>query len=150
MAVDVTINWAAEGLVLCFLHAVVDLSPGDNDETQKTDWTNWCGTPHLPVSQIEILYHALLMCVPQPGDISRVFQILSTQRDRQLLLSWPPDAGQRPNSAEFAKLVENVPIGADAAGGNDAKTSCTRRYRSSQSMPQVFGGEVESIFIRHG
>jgi hypothetical protein len=150
MAVDIVINWAAEGLVLCFLHAIVDLSPGDNDETQKTDWTNWCGTPYMSTTQIEVLWRALLMCVPQPGNLSRVFQILSTQRDRPLLMSWPPDSGQGPNSTDFAKLVENVHIGADVSVGNDAKTSCTRRYKSSQSVPQVFGGEVESIFIPHG
>jgi len=150
MAVDIVINWAAEGLVLCFIHAIVDLSPGDNDETQKTVWTNWCGTPYMPMTQIEVLYHALLMCVPQPGNMSRVFQILSTQRDRPLLMSWPPDSGQGPNSRDLAKLVDNVHIGADVTGGNDAKTSCTRRYKSSQGMPQVLGGEVESIFIPHG
>ena len=147
MAVDVVINWAAEGLVLCFLHAIVDLSPGDNDETQKTDWTNWCGTPYMSTTQIEVLWRALLMCVPQPGNMSRVFQILSAQRDRPFLISWPPNSDQGPNSRDFAKLVENVQIGADVDG---AKTSCTRRYRSSQRMPQVFGGEVESIFIPHG
>lgn len=150
MAVDIVINWAAEGLVLCFIHAIVDLSPGDNDETQKTDWTNWCGTPYLPMTQIEVLYRALLMWVPQPGNTSRVFQILSTQRDRPLLMSWPPDSSQGSDSRDFAKLVDNVHIGADVTGGNGAKTSCTRRYKSSQSMPQVFGGEVESIFIPHG
>jgi hypothetical protein len=150
MAVDIVINWAAEGLVLCFLHAIVDLSPGDNDETQKTEWTNWCGTPYMPTAQIEVLWRALLMCIPQPGNMSRVFQILSTQRDEPLLMSWPPDSVQGPNSRDFAKLVDNVHIGADVTSGNDAKTSCTRRYKSSQGIPQVFGGEVESIFIPHG
>ena len=150
MAVDIVINWAAEGLVLCFLHAIVDLSPCDNDETQKTDWTNWCGTPYMPNAQIEILWRALLMCIPQPGNMSRVFQILSTQRDRPLLISWPPDSVQSPNSRDFARLVDNVHIGADVTSGNDAKTSCTRRYKSSQGIPQVLGGEVESIFIPHG
>ena len=150
MAVDIVINWAAEGLVLCFLHAIVDLSPGDNDETQKTDWTNWCGTPYMPIAQIEVLWRALLMCIPQPGNMSRVFQILSTQRDRPLLISWPPDSVQGPSSRDFARLVDNVHIGADVTSGNDAKTSCTRRYKSSQGIPQVLGGEVESIFIPHG
>lgn len=45
MAVDIVINWAAEGVVLCFIHAIVDLAPNDNDEAHKTGWTNWCGTP---------------------------------------------------------------------------------------------------------
>lgn len=41
MAVDIVINWAADGVVLCFIHAVVDLTPRDNDEHNKTGWTNW-------------------------------------------------------------------------------------------------------------
>ena len=45
VAVDIVINWAADGLVLCFLHAAVDIVPNeDNDEVNKTGWTNWCGT----------------------------------------------------------------------------------------------------------
>lgn len=44
MAVDIVINWVAEGVVLCFLHAVVDIEPGDNDEQNKTGWSNWCST----------------------------------------------------------------------------------------------------------
>jgi hypothetical protein len=67
MACDLVINWAAEGLVLCFIHAVVgashyslsyhslplifqlDMSPQDNDEHNRTHWTNWCGTPRMTV-----------------------------------------------------------------------------------------------------
>ena len=45
MAVDIVINYAADGLVLCFLHAVVDILPEeDNDENCKTGWSNWCST----------------------------------------------------------------------------------------------------------
>ncbi|KAF9565221.1 hypothetical protein CPC08DRAFT_684180 [Agrocybe pediades] len=150
MAVDIVINWAAEGLVLCFIHATVDLTPGDNDESQKTDWTNWCGTPSMPLEQIQLLYRRLLVCIPQKDSMSRVFQILSNQRDKPLLMSWPPDSSQGPTSRDFAKLVENVQIGDGVPGGNDAKTSCTRRYKALQDMPPVFGGEVESIFIPHG
>ncbi|KAJ3481910.1 hypothetical protein NLJ89_g12174 [Agrocybe chaxingu] len=151
MAVDIVINWAAEGLVLCFIHATTDLNPSaDNDESQKTEWTNWCGTPFMPMEQIELLYRRLLVCIPQTGTMSRVFQILANQRERPLLLSWPPDSAQGPTSRDFAKLVENVQIGTGVPGGNDAKTSCTRRYKALQDVPQVFGGEVESIFIPHG
>ncbi|KAF8149847.1 hypothetical protein B0H34DRAFT_666911 [Crassisporium funariophilum] len=149
MAVDIVINWAAEGLVLCFIHAIVDLNPSDNDEGQKTEWTNWCGTPFMPVEQVELLYRRLLGCIPQSGSMSRVFQILANQREKVLLMSWPPDSAQGPTSREFSKLVENVQIGSGVPGGNDAKTSCTRRYKALQDMP-VFGGEVESIFIPHG
>ncbi|KAF9476684.1 hypothetical protein BDN70DRAFT_934821 [Pholiota conissans] len=150
MAVDIVINWAAEGLVLCFIHATTDLTPDDNDENSKTDWTNWCGTPQMSMEQIDLLYHRLVVCIPQSGSMTRVFQILANQRDRPLLMSWPPDQPTGPKRRDFAKLVENVQIGTGVPGGNDAKTSCTRRYKALQEMPPGFGGEVESIFIPHG
>lgn len=152
MAVDIVINWAAEGLVLCFIHATVDLDPqSDNDELHKSHWTNWCGTPSMPPEQIQLLFHRLLMCVPQSpsGTHTRIFQILANQPGRQLLLSWPPDQGNGPTGREFAKLVENAEMGSGPQKGNDAKTSCTRRYRATQLMSPSLG-EVESIFIPHG
>jgi hypothetical protein len=151
MAVDIVINWAAEGLVLCFIHAVVDLGPDDNDEVNKTGWTNWCGTPAMAAEQLELVFQRLLMCIPQTGAMSRVFQILSNQPDRHLLMSWPPDPNGQgaPSGRDFAKLVEQVQIGSAVATGNDAKTSCTRRYKAQQNMAGEMG-EVESIFIPHG
>ncbi|GLB40206.1 putative PAS domain containing protein [Lyophyllum shimeji] len=153
MAVDIVINWAAEGLVLCFIHAIVDLDPNDNDEINKTGWTNWCGTPLMDQNQIQLLYRRLLVCVQRPDTMDRVFQILGNTPGRPLLLSWPPDQGQgqqRPNGRDFATLAENANIGTRLADGNDAKTSCTRRYKALQTMPPGVGGEVESIFIPHG
>lgn len=45
MAVYLVVNYVAEDLVLCFIHAVVDIAPrADNDEFHKTGWTNWCST----------------------------------------------------------------------------------------------------------
>ncbi|RDB25524.1 hypothetical protein Hypma_006509 [Hypsizygus marmoreus] len=150
MAVDITINWAAEGLVLCFIHAIVDLTPNDNDEREKTDWTNWCGTPVMDPEQISLLYHRLLVCVQRPGTMNRVFQILANREGRPLLLTWPPEQGQGqgPSARDFARLVEGAKID-DGTPGTDAKTSCTRRYRSLLPVPSVMG-EVESIFIPHG
>jgi hypothetical protein len=151
MAVDIVINWAAEGLVLCFIHAVVDLTPDDNDELNKTGWTNWCGTTGMTVDQVQLLYRRLLVCIPQSGSMTRVFQILSNQQGRPLLLTWPPDNGngQMPTGRDFAKLVADVQIGTGPHSGNEAKTSCTRRYKALQNMSAVVG-EVESVFIPHG
>ncbi|TFK28086.1 hypothetical protein FA15DRAFT_86164 [Coprinopsis marcescibilis] len=151
MAVDIVINWAAEGLVLCFIHASVDLSPNDNNEQQKTEWTNWCETPSMTSEQIELLTSRLLVCIPQTGSMNRVFQILANEPDRRLLLSWPPGPHQssEATSHDFAKLVESVNMAVGVPGANDAKTSCTRRYKALHNMP-IFGGEVESIFIPHG
>jgi len=150
LAVDLVINWAADGLVLCFIHAIVDLSIQDNDEVNKTDWTNWCGTPWMPRDQLDIMFNRFLMCAPQTGSMSRVFQILQNERKRPLLITWPPDSAHSPSSGDFAKLAENVQISAGVPGGSDAKTSCTRRYKALQDMPAVFGCQVESIFIPHG
>ncbi|KAF8992845.1 hypothetical protein BDQ17DRAFT_1392769 [Cyathus striatus] len=150
MAVDIVINWAAEGLVLCFIHAIVDLDPGDNDEHHKTEWTNWCGTPIMSQHEIELLFGRLMSCAPRSATLSRVFQILGHEQSRPLLLSWPPDLGTGPTGRDFAKLVENVQIGNGMPNGTDAKTSCTRRYKALQNMPSIVGGQVESIFIPHG
>jgi len=151
MAVDLVINWASEGLVLCFLHAAVDLTPYDNDEHVKTGWSNWCGTSAMSAEQAQLLYQRLYSNVPQTGSMSRVFQILMNQQDRPLLLSWPPEQDSGPTARDFAKLSEEVQIGNSGQGSSDAKTSCTRRYKALQNMTSSDGiREVESIFIPHG
>lgn len=153
MAIDIVINWAADGLVLCFMHAVVDLTPRDNDEHHKTGWTNWCGTPYMSTEQVQLLYSRLHQFVPQPQSMSRVFQILLNSQERSLYMSWPPDQGQGGLGAkDFAKLAEDVQISSGTSSGTDAKTSCTRRYKALQMVHSGMEGsrEVESIFIPHG
>lgn len=144
MAVDIVINWAADGLVLCYIHAVADLTPNDNDEQHKSQWTNWCGTPWMSVQQVELLYQRLLVCIPQTTNPSRVFQILSNEEEKTLRLTWPPDQGR---GRDYAKLVEAVNIRPSEQTGDGAKTSCTRRYKALQSTPM---GEIESIIVPHG
>ena len=153
MAVDIVINWAAEGLVLCFIHAVVDINPtDDNNEKHKSGWTNWCGTPVMDSNQAQLLYQRLGEHVPNPGSMRRVFQILLNRPERPLWMSWPPDgSSDGPTSRDFAKLAEEVQID-NTTHGSDAKTSCTRRYKALQ--PIYMGPEghkqVESIFIPYG
>ncbi|KAI0330225.1 hypothetical protein GY45DRAFT_1323948 [Cubamyces sp. BRFM 1775] len=149
MAVDIVINYAADNLVLCFHHAVVDLTPRDNDEHNKTCWTNWCGTPTFNMEQVQLLYHRLQSTIPQPPTVTRVFQILLNQPSRPLWLSWPHERPGEPTSKDFARLAEDVQI---SSSGTDAKTSCTRRYKACQMMDFGMGDrrEVESIFIPHG
>lgn len=154
LAVDIVINWAAEGLVLCFIHASVDLNPQiDNDESHKSLWSNWCGTPFMSSEQIQLLFRRLLMCVPHSsspsGPAPRIFQILANHPQRQLLLSWPPDQGDGFTGRQLARLVENAEMDSGPHKDNNAKTSCTRRYRATQLMSPTLG-EVESIFIPHG
>ena len=91
MAVDIVINWAADGVVLCFIHAVVDLEPRDNDEFRKTGWTNWCGTPYMSQDEVNLLFQRLYNVIPPATSMDRVFQILLNQTDRPLWISWPPD-----------------------------------------------------------
>ncbi|KAF8269555.1 hypothetical protein EI94DRAFT_1724967 [Lactarius quietus] len=151
MAVDLVINWAAEGLVLCFIHAAVDLTPYDNDEHAKTGWTNWCGTNSMNQEQAHILYSRLFNNIPRSGNMSRVFQVLMNQPDRALLLSWPPDRDQPPLARDFAKLSGDVKIRGDSAGSSDAKTTCTRRYKASSTIQTSDGfRDVESVYIPHG
>ncbi|KAF7965888.1 hypothetical protein HWV62_41008 [Athelia sp. TMB] len=144
MAVDIVINWAADNLVLCFIHAVTDLGPEDNDEQHKSHWTNWCGTPYMSMQQIELLYQRLLVCVPLNSGVvsTRVFQIMSND-NKALMMTWPPDQGQ---GRDYAKLVEDVNIHS-GQGGDGAKTSCTRRYKACQ-LNHI--GEIESIIVPHG
>ncbi|KAF9223860.1 hypothetical protein BS17DRAFT_781326 [Gyrodon lividus] len=152
MAVDIVISWAAEGLVLCFIHAVVDLGPADNDEQHKTPWTNWCGTPVMSSEQLSLLYERLQYSCPQPGVLSRIFQILtnSSNQDHRMLLNWPPDTSHgysnKPSAKDFAKRASAVQT---STHDSSAKTSCTRRWRIVGTLPAV-AGEVESVFIPHG
>ncbi|GJE96612.1 hypothetical protein PsYK624_128110 [Phanerochaete sordida] len=154
MAVDIVINWAADGVVLCFIHAVVDISERDNDEVNKTGWTNWCGTPYMSPQQVQLLYSRLVEHIPQPQSMERVFQVLLNEPERPLWASWPPERQTvqgGPEAKDFAKLAAEVSIG-NAANATDAKTSCTRRYKAHQTMPYGTEGprDVESIFIPYG
>ncbi|KAM6504195.1 hypothetical protein JOM56_001138 [Amanita muscaria] len=147
MAADIVTNWAAEGLVLCFIHAANDVHSGDHD-VRKSNWGNWCATLDLNTRQVEHLYRALFMYIPR-SNMSRVFQILSNTPERALLLSWPPEQEPGgPTGREFAKLVETVEFG-NSPSLNDAKTNCARRYRSIRPLPYI-ADAVESIFIPHG
>ncbi|KAF8583851.1 hypothetical protein K439DRAFT_1661083 [Ramaria rubella] len=151
MACDLVINWAAEGLVLCFIHAAVDMSPQDNDEHHRTHWTNWCGTPNMSVEHGTELYHALFLIAPHAAQgappPTRVFQILHNSTDRPTLFSWPAE-GYMP--ADYGRLANDIQIG--GANGSDAKTGCTRRYKAQQVLNSADGSvrDVESIFIPHG
>ena len=98
----------------------------------------------------------------------RVFQILRNQHDRSLLLSWPTDAHLQqyhpgaPSTQELARTALQVQItspGGDSSSGSQAKTSCTRRFKSSQTLvTQMSSAEgngakhvqIESVYIPHG
>lgn len=189
MAVDIVINWAADGVVLCFIHAAVDIvSNEDNDEENKNGWTNWCGTYGFDdqvslfncimhtvssffLKQIQIFNDVLQRSIPplQPPRSAaetshRVFQILRNEMHRPLLLTWPPDSHFQqnnyrisPSAQTLAMLAHDVQINTnDGTNLNmNATTSCTRRFKSLQSIPVSVGEDskvvsIESIYIPHG
>ncbi|EJD06682.1 uncharacterized protein FOMMEDRAFT_144624 [Fomitiporia mediterranea MF3/22] len=172
MAVYLVLNCVADGLVLCFIHAVVDIAPqADNDERHKTGWSNWCSTYGFDDEEAHVLFQRLCEYVhPVPRRFGfeyesplRILQILRNQPDRPLVLSWPPDSTLFQSNPtvlianSLAQLAQHVQIGYSGGSGkdNDARTSCTRRYKSVQTvrLPSFNGSKlmhVESIFIPHG
>ncbi|KIM52702.1 hypothetical protein SCLCIDRAFT_1223514, partial [Scleroderma citrinum Foug A] len=142
MPIDIVISWAAEGLVLCFIHAVDDLSPADNGEHYKMSWASWCGTPSMNSQQLHLLYQQLQCSCLQPGVLTKVFQILtnSSHQDHRLIFSWPPDTSHeysnKPSEKDFARRTEGV---FPAAHDSSAKTSCTKRWRIGGTMPAING-----------
>ncbi|KAK1224058.1 hypothetical protein PQX77_008388 [Marasmius sp. AFHP31] len=153
MAVDITINWVAEGLVLCFIHASVDIDPvADNDHLNKSPWTNWCGTPVMSDEEISRLFGRLLEHSPQKWQ-GQMFQIIANKPERRLLMSWP--SGWLPGETNCWKLADKIDFGQGPHGESssscinpDAKTNCTRRFVIKGQVDA--GLEAESIFIPHG
>lgn len=93
----------------------------------------------------------------------RILQILRNEPNRQLVITWPPEAAflqahqTIPKEDTLARLAQHVQIGHSigSGGGDDARTSCTRRYKSIETFeePTPEGSktfQVESIFIPHG
>ncbi|PWN20761.1 hypothetical protein BCV69DRAFT_198880 [Microstroma glucosiphilum] len=137
LTLDIVLNMVGESLALCFFHAIINKSVQDNDEANKTDWTNWCGTPRalFDVEQCNKLWASAATIPralsPQTPTASHVFQILSLSADEsppEIIFSWPParfypddnPSGQYPNATteayedgsyfadEFARLAQGV------------------------------------------
>ncbi|KAL5526027.1 hypothetical protein ACEPAG_7365 [Sanghuangporus baumii] len=169
MAVYLVVNCVADGIVLCFIHAVVDIAPrADNDEQRRTGWSNWCSTYGFDQEHAHALYQRLCeTAITVPRNLAdpslRVLQILQNQSDRDLIISWPPDSALAQDGYvdsvgnTLAQLAQQVQLGYSAGNedGDDARTSCTRRYKSVQTVKlhTVSGSkilQVESILIPHG
>ena len=125
----------------------------------------------ITLQQIQLFNDVLQRTIPplQPprsaADAShRVFQILRNEAHRSLLLTWPPDSHFQhssyrisPNAQTLAMLAHDVQINTnDSSNLNiNATTSCTRRFKSLQTIPVVTGEDnkyvsIESIYIPHG
>ncbi|UZJ55929.1 hypothetical protein CBS101457_005249 [Exobasidium rhododendri] len=105
LAIDIVVNWIGDDMALCFFHAIMDESLQDNDEVNKTAWSNWCGIQTGLYDQEEC--QNVWRSIKQDRSLSRsktgpeyVFQILSavplqetqssTAASSDILFSWPP------------------------------------------------------------
>ncbi|KAF5377336.1 hypothetical protein D9757_008021 [Collybiopsis confluens] len=141
LAADIVINWAAEGLVLCFIHAT-------QITQDESSWAqNLCGTPVLTQEQLQNMSQCLLMCAPTHSSHGRVFQVLANASARSSLLSWPPsqEGASDKDIAELAKSVDLSSPGSSSS--SQARTNCTRRFKA---LRELRGTPVESVYIPHG
>ena len=141
ITVDLVINVAARGLVLCFIHSVTQ---GD-DKPNAAE----CGRSHAAPAYL--LYSRLLEKVKQPSNMDYVFQILLDVRGiRSLVLSWPPDLPQEQetNSRTLATFAEGIAFDTSLPRG----TSCARRRKTRRTIysPNGTTHDIESIFISYG
>ncbi|KAI0033555.1 hypothetical protein K488DRAFT_69807 [Vararia minispora EC-137] len=156
MAVDLIVNVAADDLLLCFIHAAVDLTPHDNDERHKSSWSNWCGTDAFTAHQVPDLFDRLCRAVSPSTTMSRVFQIFAAAHSapHTLLFSWPPEpqSGHGPSARDFARLSDGVNIDSQSIVASTAKTACTRRFKVGEQPMNAQDAYrlVDSVFIPHG
>ncbi|PWZ00975.1 hypothetical protein BCV70DRAFT_86351 [Testicularia cyperi] len=176
VAIDIVINWIGDGMVLCFFHAIIDKDAEDNDETHKSDWTNWCGTPSggFTLRQCDNLWRKIRAdqreAVPNSGP-THVFQVIEASGEGRVLLSWPPprlfprgvDAAVVAESDtaafedgsyfadDFARLAQGVSIAPGSSDLSDANTSCTRRFRAKHTLTtEGKVRSIESVLIPYG
>lgn len=112
---DVTVNWIGPTLALCFFHVVDDAADA-------------CGVAAALFSQPEIerLWHTLY---GRAGPVystepRHMLQILTTDRPRRLLGSWPPPSVY--DASSMAHLV--------AGAHSEPDATCTRRLRASHTL----------------
>ncbi|TKY85188.1 hypothetical protein EX895_006268 [Sporisorium graminicola] len=177
VAIDIIINWIGDGMLLCFFHAIIDKAAEDNDEQNKSEWTNWCGTPggSFTVRQCDTIWKQV-KAVPREtiaaSGPDHVFQVIEAGGDSRVLLSWPPPRlfsghhveanllAQSDTTAfqdgsyfadDFARLAQGVSIAPGSSSLSDANTSCTRRFRAKHTLTSE--GKVrsiESVLIPYG
>ena len=176
VAIDIVINWIGDGMLLCFFHAIIDKAAQDNDEQQKSDWTNWCGTPgaSFTLRQCETIWKQVKAApreaIPTSGP-DHVFQVIEAGPDSRVLLSWPPPRlfsatvgadvlAQSDTTAfqdgsyfadDFARLAQGVSIAPGSSSLSDANTSCTRRFRAKHTLTtEGKVRSIESVLIPYG
>jgi hypothetical protein len=156
MPVELVINLAADGLVLCFIHTYPFLQVFDRDATARARSIDTCGDDNLSIADVHTLFHRLHQTIPPSSRVERVFQLLANGPRRQLLMSWPSDQFQEAAANEFAKLASSTQLGNATDSSSTTPrgtTSCTKRYKSLGFVSLGDGAglkNVESVFIPHG
>ncbi|KAH8826380.1 hypothetical protein DL96DRAFT_1280951 [Flagelloscypha sp. PMI_526] len=116
MPVNLVINRPANSVILCFIHAAVDIDEyADNDPAacaitqdgrRRAGWSNWCGTGPLGNPELRDIWDALngiaSICANETEIAeSRLFrfQLLSNNPSskHEVLISWPPDSSTFPD-----------------------------------------------------
>lgn len=173
LAVDIVVNWIGEDMALCFFHAIMDESAQDHDESNKTEWSNWCGMrpDSFDEAECQIVWESIKrnrsLTASTTGP-QYVFQILAATPTPQasslpsdVLFSWPPPrlfssptADALTASAinfadgsyfvdDFARLAQGVNMLTLRKELSDANTSCTRRFRAKHTLTTE--GMVRSV-----
>ncbi|GAC99052.1 hypothetical protein PHSY_006649 [Pseudozyma hubeiensis SY62] len=176
VAIDIIINWIGDGMLLCFFHAIIDKAAEDNDEQNKSDWTNWCGTPtgSFTQHQCDTIWKQVKATPREAFSASgpdHVFQVIEAGEDSKVLLSWPPprlfssdvdaDVLARSDTTafedgsyfadDFARLARGVSIAPGSSSLSDANTSCTRRFRAKHTLTtEGKVRSIESVLIPYG
>ncbi|KAL9935362.1 hypothetical protein V8E36_005710 [Tilletia maclaganii] len=162
--VDLVISYIGDGLALCFIHNVLDESPQDCDEHNKSPWTNWCGMPAESFSPQEAdkLWRQIYRkrgAFHSSSSPEHIFQILRVPKDGgDVLFSWPAPRLFPPTLENSDKGVETAiadsalvhyqdgsyfadDFAALAQGLDnslfalsDASTTCTRRLRAKHTL----------------
>lgn len=112
--VDVIVSRLHEQLVVCFFHATADASHA-------------CGLApgSFEAPECQRLWKSLWASCPPPfGPVSHVFQILSSEEPRSLLMSWPPPHTYY--ARDFVQLVKDVALPEHA--------TCLDRLRASHTL----------------
>lgn len=126
-----------------------DIDPSqDNNEKSRNSWSNWCGPNRKDGSYLDpvrcqqlldTLMHVTGTASPRSspdldeeddGPPPHVFQILD--HTGEAIVSFPAESSKPYDRREYATLACEVV--ARRRDNNDAKTSCTRRYRSKHPM----------------
>ncbi|SPO36150.1 uncharacterized protein PSFLO_01621 [Pseudozyma flocculosa] len=176
VAIDIVINWVGDGMALCFFHAIIDKGPEDNDEANKSTWTNWCGTPAgaFTLRECERMWRQVKASEREPLTLpgpNHVFQVLEAGEGGQVLFSWPPprlfpgDADERLVELsqiasfndgsyfahDFARYAQGVSVAPGSSQLSDANTSCTRRFKAKhQFATEGIFKVIESVLIPYG